>query len=97
MNRLVLAAQLVERGALRATPAGLPVLDFSLQHESTLSESGQSRKVSVQLRAVGIGEITRSLLALQLGGDAVFAGFVAAARNGRGLVFHVTTVEPSQD
>jgi primosomal replication protein N len=32
---------LVERGALRATPAGLPVLDFSLQHESTLSESGQ--------------------------------------------------------
>jgi primosomal replication protein N len=51
----------------------------------------------VQLRAVGIGEITRSLLALQLGGDAVFAGFVAAARNGRGLVFHVTTVEPSQD
>jgi hypothetical protein len=34
---------------------------------------------------------------MPLGDDAIFAGFVAAARNGRGLVFHVTTVEPSQD
>ena len=30
MNRLVLTAQLVERGAMRYTPAGLPALDLSL-------------------------------------------------------------------
>ncbi|MEO8805817.1 MAG: primosomal replication protein N, partial [Burkholderiaceae bacterium] len=29
MNRLVLTAQLLERGALRYTPAGLPALDLS--------------------------------------------------------------------
>jgi primosomal replication protein N len=97
MNRLVLAARLLERGALRSTPAGLPVLDAALLHESTLSEDGQPRKVSLQMKAVAIGDITRSLLAMPLGDDAIFAGFVAAARNGRGLVFHVTTVEPSQD
>jgi primosomal replication protein N len=95
MNRLVLAARLVERRALRYTPAGLPVLDLELKHESELSEAGQLRKVALQLRAVAIGGITQAVAALDLGGDAQFAGFLAAARNGRGLLFHVTALEPS--
>jgi primosomal replication protein N len=94
VNRLVLAARLIERGALRYTPAGLPALDFELKHESELSEDGQARKVSMQIRSVAIGHITHSLAALELGSAGSFAGFLAAARNGRGLVFHVTAVEP---
>ena len=97
MNRLVLAARLVERGALRYTPAGLPALDFELKHESELSEDGQPRKVSMQIRSVAIGRITQGLTAMQLGSAGNFAGFLAAARNGRGLVFHVTAVEPTTD
>jgi primosomal replication protein N len=97
VNRLVLAARLVERGALRYTPAGLPALDFELKHESELSEDGQLRKVTLQIRAVAIGRITPSLLALDLGSEARFAGFLAAARNGRGHVFHVTAIEPGTD
>ena len=49
MNRLVLSARLIERGALRYTPAGLPALDFRLEHQSELSEEEQMRKVSVQI------------------------------------------------
>jgi primosomal replication protein N len=94
VNRLVLAARLVERGALRYTPAGLPALDFELKHESELSEDGQPRKVSMQIRSVAIGRITHSLAALELGSAGNFAGFLACGRNGRGLVFHVTAVEP---
>jgi primosomal replication protein N len=45
------------------------------------------------MRAVAIGEITRAIAALPLGQSATFAGFVAASRNGRGLVFHVTAVD----
>jgi primosomal replication protein N len=97
LNRLVLAARLVERGALRYTPAGLPALDFELKHESELSEDGQLRKVSMQIRSVAIGRITQDLAAMVLGGSASFAGFLASARNGRGLLFHVTAVEPSTD
>jgi primosomal replication protein N len=94
MNRLVLSATLVERSALRYTPAGLPVLDFGLEHESELSEDGRPRKVKLALRAVGIGGITGALAALGLGSGATFGGFVAGSRNGKGLVFHVTSVEP---
>jgi primosomal replication protein N len=95
LNRLVLSATLVQRSALRFTPAGLPALDLGLEHESTVSEDGQPRKVSIEMRAVAIGAITQPLAALALGARGLFGGFVASARNGRGLVFHVTSVDPS--
>ena len=93
MNRLVLSVVLVERGVMRYTPAGLPALNLSLRHESEVSEDGQPRKVSMELRAVGIGAITGALGAMALGSEARMAGFLAAARNGRGLLFHITEVE----
>jgi primosomal replication protein N len=92
MNRLVLQAQLVERAAVRYTPAGLPALDISLKHASEVSEDGQNRKVSLEIRAVAIGAITRQVGQLAVGSEAQFAGFLTAARNGRGLVFHVTAI-----
>jgi primosomal replication protein N len=97
VNRLVLAARLIERRALRYTPAGLPALDFELKHESELSEDGQLRKVSMQIRAVAIGRMTQPMAAMELGAAGSFAGFLASARNGRGLLFHVTAIEPSSD
>jgi primosomal replication protein N len=95
MNRLVLSAQLVERGAVRYTPAGLPALDLSLKHESQVTEDGQPRKVSMEIRAVAIGAITRQLLPLAIGSHGIYAGFLTASRNGRGLSFHLTEVQPS--
>jgi primosomal replication protein N len=92
MNRLVLKAQLAERGALRYTPAGLPALDLQLKHESQVSEAGQPRKVSLEMRAVAIGDITARLAALNVGADLDCAGFLSAQRNGRGIVFHITQV-----
>ena len=93
MNRLILAAELVERGSTRYTPAGLPALDLGLKHDSEVMEDRQPRKLNLMMRAVAIGEITRTVAALPLGQVATFAGFIAASRNGRGLVFHVTAVE----
>ena len=94
MNRLVLQAQLLERAALRYTPAGLPALDLVLKHESEVSEDGQPRKVSMDIRAVAIGQgITRQVGAQALGAAGSYAGFLTSGRNGRGLVFHVTALD----
>ncbi len=95
MNRLVLAATLVERSAPRYTPAGLPALDLGLRHESDVTEDGQPRKVSMEMRAVAIGAITKVLMPLELGSAALYGGFVTSTRNGRGLLFHITSVEPT--
>ena len=49
----------------------------------------------MEMRAVAIGAVTRSLLALELGAAGLYAGFLAGSRNGRGLRLHITSVEPA--
>ncbi len=94
-NHTVLSATLLEKQALRYTPAGLPALNLVLQHEGRVSEDGQPRQVSMEVKAVGIGAVTRTLAAQALGSSHLYAGFLAPARNGRGLVLHITSVEPA--
>ena len=94
MNRLVLSAQLLERGAVRYTPAGLPAIDCRLQHASTVTEDGQPRQVSLEIKAMAIGAMSRPLGALALGQSGLFAGFLATTRNGRGMLFHITELSP---
>jgi primosomal replication protein N len=89
MNQLLLSASVQERGAKRYTPAGLPALDLRLQSDTTVSQNGQPRKVSVELRAVVIGKLVAVVERFELGTVATFAGFLAPSRNGKGLVFHV--------
>ena len=93
LNRLVLSAELVARGTLRYTPAGLPALDLSLKHESTLAQQGLPRWVTLEIKARAVGEITHRLGQLELGTRHAFAGFLGSQRNGRGIVFHVIELD----
>ena len=93
MNRTVLSAQLVQRGALRYTPAGLPALDLSLKHESQVTQDGQPRRVSVEIKARAVGAIVQRLAGLEMGSEHGFAGFLGSQRNGRGVIFHVTELD----
>ena len=93
MNRLVLQAQLIARATVRYTPAGLPALDLSLKHESEVTQDGQPRKVSMEIKARAVGEITQRLQGLEIGSSHGFAGFLGSQRNGRGIVFHVTELD----
>jgi primosomal replication protein N len=93
VNRLVLQAQLVERGALRYTPAGLPAFDLSLKHDSQVTQEGQPRQVSVEIRARALGQTAERAGRLELGTSHGFAGFIGSQRNGRGVVFHVTEID----
>jgi len=93
LNQLVLQAQLLELGLVRYTPAGLMALDCCLKHESQVQEAGKPRKVSMELKAVVIGELGKRLQALGVGGHALFKGFLTTQRNGKGVIFHITALE----
>ncbi|MEP7300979.1 MAG: primosomal replication protein N [Caldimonas sp.] len=92
-NRLALTAAIVERSALRFTPAGLPALDVSLKHKSEVAQLGAQRRISLEIRGRAIGPVTERLLAAELGVEHGFEGFVGAQRNGRGIVFHIQSIE----
>ncbi len=55
-NHLSLTAMLAQVGELRYTPAGIPVLDVVLQHESWQNENGQACLVKFELPAKIIGK-----------------------------------------
>ena len=94
LNRLILQAQLVERGALRYTPAGLPALDLSLKHESQVTQDGQAAQgLGGDPGAWRSGRSRGALGRLELGSEHGFAGFLGSQRNGRGVVFHVTELD----
>ena len=95
MNQLVLSARIAQAGTLRYTPAGLPALDFSLEHESELSEAGQARQVKVAVKAVAFGAVAETLGRQALGSSWNFTGFLATPRNGKHPVFHIQSF--SQD
>lgn len=85
----------MERAALRYTPAGLPALDLTLEHCGEAVEAGKPRKVEMRIRAVAIGPLAQHLLGLPSESPALWSGFLAAARNGKGVVFHITAVSPT--
>jgi primosomal replication protein N len=92
LNRLVLQAKVSEVSPLRYTPAGIPALNFTLKSEGQVLEDQLRRQVILEIRSKAIGQsITTALQAFELGTEAVFTGFLAAARNGRGVVFHVNS------
>jgi primosomal replication protein N len=95
VNQLHLQAQIQQLGLIRYTPAGLMALDATLKAESDVIEAGKPRKVSLEIKAVAVGEVARQLQALGIGGVAVFRGFLTHQRNGRGFIAHVTVIEPA--
>jgi primosomal replication protein N len=90
MNKVLLSAQIIERKALRYTPAGLPALDLVLQHESEVTEAQLPRKVKLDIKAVALGSIAEALNRREIGVPLGFAGFLGAPRAGRGVLLHIT-------
>ncbi len=74
---------------MRYTPAGLPALNFSLESDTEIQEMGAKRQVKVSLNALAIGHLAESIGKQALGSVWKFTGFLAAARQGKNVVFHI--------
>ncbi|MGI9215701.1 MAG: primosomal replication protein N [Hydrogenophaga sp.] len=88
-NQLQLLAAVVQVQSLRYTPAGIPVINLVLEHESTVTELDTPRLVKLQLKAVAFGARAEAMSRQGLEWVGQFHGFLANARNGKGVVFHI--------
>ena len=89
MNRFGVTAVVVQVQSLRYTPAGIPAVNLVLEHESQVVELDTPRLVKLQLRAVAFGALAEVLSRQGLDTICRFEGFLANARNGKGVVFHI--------
>ena len=97
-NRVVLTACIAELESQRYTPAGLPALNLTLEHESEMQEAGQARQVKLVIKAVAFGAMAERIAKQAIGSLWRFEGFLASGRNGKGVVFHIQEMlQESQD
>jgi primosomal replication protein N len=93
-NRLILDATVSARDDLRYTPAGIPAIDVTLQHESMQAEAGGQRKVSCELHAVAFAEVAVKLSRMPVGSALRCEGFLARRyRTGVTVAMHITNIE----
>ena len=74
---------------MRYTPAGLPALNCRLEHESQVQEAGGIRTVNMTIKAVAFGSYAERLAQQAVGSEWNFKGFLANARQGKSVVFHI--------
>ena len=89
-----LTATVVTRDTLRYTPAGVPLLNLTLQHESTLVEAKLPRVVQATVDAVVLGEVAREMDRLMVGQVITVTGFLAnRSQRSTRVVLHVNEFE----
>ena len=94
LNRVELTGTLIERKALRFTPAGVPVMECVIGHCSEQVEAGSPRRVECEIQAVALGDAARWIQDATAGTPMRLTGFLAArSRNSKQLRLHVTTIE----
>lgn len=96
MNQVRLSARIVELGATRHTPAGVPALDLQLEHESRIEEAGQTRQVGLALKAVALGALAERLGRQAVGSNWCFTGFLASRQGSKQVVFHIQDFQQDQ-
>jgi len=92
VNRLELVAQIDSISFLRYSPAGVPVIDFMLFHETAVIEADQSRKVQLKLKSIAMGILAEKISNFQLGSNWFFKGFLSSTKNMKSIVYHIQEI-----
>jgi primosomal replication protein N len=93
-NSVRLTATLAAMEPLRHTPAGIPVVEFSLAHASQQLEAGSPRQVEFDMPAKAAGELATRIARLSPGCRVEAQGFLNRKhRMSRQVVLHITNIE----
>jgi primosomal replication protein N len=89
-NRLALCGQIAERDELRYTPAGIPVVNFRLEHGSEQVEAGMQRQIQCEVNCIALDELAKRISGLSVGTAVKVEGFLSRkSRMSTQLVLHV--------
>jgi primosomal replication protein N len=93
-NQVELSGILIQRDALRYTPAGLPLIECKILHESQQIEANIARQVKVELAALAVGDIAKKLSQLELAQTLSVSGFLAQkSQKSSHIVLHICSLE----
>ncbi len=89
-----MSGTLSAKSAVRYTPAGIPIVELIVSHESTQAEAGRTRSVICEVQAVAAGEAAQKLALTPLGARIRASGFLAHKGKSRvQMILHINTFE----
>ncbi|MCR2746683.1 primosomal replication protein N [Limnobacter parvus] len=93
VNQFTLTATLIAKSIVRYTPAGLPICEFELEHESEQLEASKPRMVKCTVQALALGVAANQVSGLEVGSLKNWSGFIALrSHKSKSLRFHVCAV-----
>lgn len=94
----MLSGRIVEREALRYTPAGLPLVRLRIEHRSRIVEADAPREVQCTVDAVAIGAVALQVPASAEASEVTVRGFLCrgSLRDER-LVLHLEALRVDRD
>ena len=79
---------------LRFTPAGIPVVEFSLRHASEQMEAGSTRRVELDMPAIAFGPLAQRLVQDAPRAQITARGFLAKrSLRSTHVVLHANQIE----
>ncbi len=93
-NRTQLCGRLETRGALRHSPAGVVLIEFTIAHRSDQVEARAKRKVDCVINALAAEAVAEQVAKFAKGCQVKATGFLAKqSRDSNVLVLHVQNIE----
>jgi primosomal replication protein N len=97
-NAVTLTGTVAEVEPLRHTPAGLPLLQFTLLHRSSQMEAGHERQVECVVPCVALGAAATAASDTRSGDRIEVNGFLnRRSRMSTQLVLHATGISTSKE
>jgi primosomal replication protein N len=79
---------------LRFTPAGIPVVEFKIDHESEQEEAGSKRGIKAEISAIAFEAQARLVAKAKPGSEVKLEGFLGVkSKRSKRIVLHVTNIE----
>lgn len=75
-NQTVICGEIIHLSVLRYTPAGIPVIDCVIRHQSCQVEANIDRHVYCELQAVAVGDTAKMISEMDLVGNVKLTGFL---------------------
>lgn len=93
-NQAVICGKIIKLGALRYTPAGIAVIEFTVNHVSRRIEAGVARQVRCEILVIALDQLALKAATLKIDNTVNLAGFLnRKSHMNQQLVLHTDHIE----
>ena len=93
-NQTIICGKIAKLGILRYTPAGVAVIEFTINHVSRQNEAGIARQIIFDILAVALGQLALTVAGFKINNMVKLTGFLnRKSHMNHQLVLHADHIE----